>query len=318
MNGFIVMQGETYQEEKRLGMLWSPRKDKSGAVPPSYKRMQEVKKGDRIFHYVRGAIVAVSVAEENCRTDENMQHAELPGHADREGYVVRTEYHELEETLEIRDYIDELSPCLPVKYSAFQADGSGNPGYLYPCNEELMIKMLEIIVLQNIHPAAQEQLELAIEVVRRTEHNPLVNLIAETELAAKLKIQQGKKRLREQMLPLWSHQCALCGVDLDILLEATPSKPWKDSTDKERIDPFNGVLLCRNHAALYKRGLITFDGKGSLIVSNRIAEEERSFNGVDKKKKISMKRENRPYFRWHKKHYFMDSQVDRLTGHDKI
>ena len=318
MNGFIVMQGETYKEEKKLGILWSPQKDKSGAVPPSYKRMQQIKKGDRIFHYVRGAIAAISVAKENCREDSDMKGADLPQHATRKGYAVKTDYYELETALYINEHIEQLASYLPVKYSAFQADGSGNPGYLYPCNEELMIKLLEIIVLQNVHPAAEEQLELAIEVIRRTEHNPLINLIAETELAARLKMQQGKEQHRHNMLPLWEGRCALCGTGLNVLLNASSSKPWKDSTDQERINPFNGVLLCRNHDAMYQHGLIAFDGKGRVHISKQISEEDYDVNGLASLNKISVKKENLPFFRWHKKHLFSAGQVDTLHGHDKI
>ncbi|MEB8597662.1 hypothetical protein P4I03_31880 [Bacillus cereus] len=33
MNHFIVMQGHTYQEEKGLEIIWSPKKDRGGNVP---------------------------------------------------------------------------------------------------------------------------------------------------------------------------------------------------------------------------------------------------------------------------------------------
>ena len=70
LNCFIVMQGDTYQEEKQLGLIWSPIKDKGGNVPHSWLRMTEVKEGDRIFHYVKGNIVALSIVLDDCRTGE--------------------------------------------------------------------------------------------------------------------------------------------------------------------------------------------------------------------------------------------------------
>ena len=67
MESYIVMQGRTYQEEKELGVLWSLQRDSVGNVHHFWERMKEVAEGDRIFHYVRGDIVAISVAKSGYR-----------------------------------------------------------------------------------------------------------------------------------------------------------------------------------------------------------------------------------------------------------
>ena len=41
-NCFIVMQGDTYQQEKQLEMIWSPQKDKGGHEPLSWLRMTQI------------------------------------------------------------------------------------------------------------------------------------------------------------------------------------------------------------------------------------------------------------------------------------
>lgn len=61
------MQGHTSQEEKDLGIIWSPQQDKGGNVPHSWKRMTEVKERDRVFHYVKGNVVAISIARESAK-----------------------------------------------------------------------------------------------------------------------------------------------------------------------------------------------------------------------------------------------------------
>ncbi|WP_257206405.1 HNH endonuclease [Bacillus cereus] len=33
-------------------------------------------------------------------------------------------------------------------------------------------------------------------------------------------------------------------------------KPWKESTNEERFDPYSGLLLCCNHDERYDKGLI--------------------------------------------------------------
>lgn len=304
MKSFVVMQGETYQEERELGIIWSLQQDSGGQVPHSWLRMKEVNEGDRIFHYVKGNIVAISVAKTGCQVISKSSAMENQKHLADNGYLVELEYHELEEPLNIHSNFNEIVTLLPIKYSPFQQDGNGNPGYLYPCNEQLVIKLLELISDLNIYQIDVEQLELAIGTVRRTERNTLIPMIAEMESEVKLMIRKGRKKFRENLLALWENKCALCDIELPDLLLASPSKPWKDSTHKERIDPYNGVLLCCNHDALYSKGYIAFDGGGRLHISSSIPEEDYIIYNINPKKKISRYEENKPYFKWHKKNIF--------------
>ena len=52
-------------------------------------------------------------------------------------------------------------------------------------------------------------------------------------------------------------------------------KPWCDSTNSERLNPENGLLLAAHIDALFDRGLISFEGGGSMLISGRINREER-------------------------------------------
>ncbi|WP_255505018.1 HNH endonuclease signature motif containing protein [Lysinibacillus sphaericus] len=56
------------------------------------------------------------------------------------------------------------------------------------------------------------------------------------------------------------------------MLRVSHFKPWKDSTNEERLDAFNALLLCCNHDALYDKGYIAFDGTGKIHISERIDE----------------------------------------------
>jgi putative restriction endonuclease len=298
------MQGHTYQEEKQLGIIWSPQQDKGGFVPHSWKRMTEVSEGDRVFHYVKGNIVAVSIANEGCVAGRKPSIMQSHERWNDEGYLVKLEYHELDKPLSIREHFNEIAPLLPVKYSPFQQDANGNQGYLYPCNEELAIKLLELISETNIYQVSEEQLEFGIDEVKRTEHNTLIPVITETESEAKTKIRLGQQKFRKKLIPLWDGACALCGIHLPELVRASHSKPWKDSSNEERLDPYNGVLLCCNHDALYDHGLIAFDGQGRLHISSIINEEEYKKYELNPKTKIKLHPENKVYFKWHKKHIF--------------
>ena len=230
MNNYIVLQGHTYHEEKELGIIWSPQQDQGGNVPHSWLRMKEVQKGDRIFHYVKGFIVALSIATEDYITALYPSYLQNHGNGNDKGYMVKLDYHELDVALHLKANLSELLSLLPIKYSPFQQNGDGNPGYLYPCNEELAIKLLEPISELNIYQVNQEQLELSIDNVRRTERNTLIPVIAETESELKTKVRIGQQKFRKALMPMWNSKCALCRIDLPELLCSSHSKPWKDST----------------------------------------------------------------------------------------
>lgn len=105
-------------------------------------------------------------------------------------------------------------------------------------------------------------------------------------------------------MELWNGKCALCGINLPELLRASHSKPWKDSTSMERLNSYNGVLLCCNHDALYDKGFITFDGQGRLHISPLIVDTDYLIFGLQPKAKIEIRSENKLYFKWHKKNIF--------------
>ena len=318
MNSFIVMQGETYQEERNAGVLWTPQIDKSGMVPHSWNRMQELKKGDIVFHYVKGSFVAISRVREDCHKGTKPRNPDEQQSGIEDAFVAHTVYRELENPLSVKEFFAEIEPLLPVKYSAFQEDASGNSGYLYPCNEELAMKFLELISSLNIFTIEVEQLELSMEVIKKTEHNPLLGLIEEAELEIKTKMRRGKEQFRESLLPQWNGECPLCGIAIEEVLKATHAKPWKDSSDSERLDPFNGILLCANHAALYSAGYIAFTGGGRLHISSRIPEEDYPVYRLRKNLKVPVSPEHAPYLRWHKRIVFAEPRkVKLLTNQEQ-
>ena len=299
MNFYIVMQGQTYMEEKLHSIIWSKQIDKSGMRHPFWERMKEVKAGDCIFHYVKGEIVAVSIAKKDYYEAENPYDTRY----EKMGYLVETSYEELINPLNIKEHFQEIELFLPIKYSAFQENGVGNQGYLYPCNELLAIKLLELMADENVNLEKQEQLEFAISPVLLKERNRLLQIIAIMESEAKSTIQKGEQRLQRALSPIWNNECAICGISSPDLLKASLAKPWKDSTDAEKFDPFNGILLCYNHDALYQKGYIAFDGQGKIHISNRINENEYGKYLIHSKVRINRQEDNKKYFKWHKKIY---------------
>ncbi|MGL4951376.1 MAG: HNH endonuclease, partial [Mycoplasma sp.] len=70
-------------------------------------------------------------------------------------------------------------------------------------------------------------------------------------------------------------KCKICCLDQPYLLEAAHIKPYsKCSTDIERYDQHNGILLCRNHHKMFDKGYFTFDEKWNVIISKEVCRED--------------------------------------------
>jgi putative restriction endonuclease len=61
--------------------------------------------------------------------------------------------------------------------------------------------------------------------------------------------------------------CRITGVENPSHLLASHCKPWRDSTNEERLDGENGLLLTPSIDHLFDRGFIGFEDSGNLIIS---------------------------------------------------
>lgn len=97
----------------------------------------------------------------------------------------------------------------------------------------------------------------------------------------------GQGAYRKRIIHRWEYKCAVTGFSkLDILI-ASHIVPWSDSTDNERLDVHNGLLLSPTYDALFDRHLISFENSGKIILSNTIDDNAYKKIGVTGKERIS-------------------------------
>lgn len=85
----------------------------------------------------------------------------------------------------------------------------------------------------------------------------------------------GQGKFRRQLLAKWGNACAVTGSSVQEALRASHMKPWAISTDRQRLDPHNGLPLVGTLDALFDRGLISFDEGGQMLISGRVQKNER-------------------------------------------
>jgi putative restriction endonuclease len=104
---------------------------------------------------------------------------------------------------------------------------------------------------------------------------------AQTEVERLVRQRIGQDKFRDALLAYWGGACAVTGVSVPEVLRASHAKPWAEcDTDKERLDVFNGFLLCANLDALFDRHLISFDQQGTLLISDALSSEQLNWLGI--------------------------------------
>jgi putative restriction endonuclease len=109
----------------------------------------------------------------------------------------------------------------------------------------------------------------------RASYEPL----SETERTAVTQSRIGQGLFRERVIRLW-HTCAVTGLADPMFLRASHIKPWRDSTNAERLDPRNGLLLHPSLDLLFDKGFISFADSGSIMIASGISPMNLSLLGV--------------------------------------
>lgn len=88
----------------------------------------------------------------------------------------------------------------------------------------------------------------------------------------------GQGAYRKRIIHRWNYKCAVTDFNkLDVLI-ASHIVPWSKSSNEERLDVNNGILLSPTFDALFDKHLITFDNKGKIILSDSI--ETKAYNKI--------------------------------------
>ena len=107
-----------------------------------------------------------------------------------------------------------------------------------------------------------------------------------TERSGLVTSRVGQGAYRKRIIHRWEYQCAVTGFNkLDILI-ASHIVPWANSTDAERLDVHNGILLSPTYDALFDKHLISFDHQGKILLSDSIETNSFGKIGVTGKEKI--------------------------------
>lgn len=123
-----------------------------------------------------------------------------------------------------------------------------------------------------------------------------------TERRALVNARIGQGGYRKSLLLLWGGKCAVTGCSVERVLIASHAKPWKKSSNAERLDPYNGLLLSANLDRLFDAGLISYSDDGTQLISEEVAAGELEKLGIKPNARLRfVKDKHRPFLAEHRK-----------------
>jgi putative restriction endonuclease len=126
----------------------------------------------------------------------------------------------------------------------------------------------------------------------------------DTERDALIKARIGQGDYRQALLAYWGG-CAVTDCTVPALLRASHIKPWREADGRERLDPYNGLLLTPNLDLAFDQGLITFDDLGLIQLSPELDPDSATALHLYPHLRLrQIEPRHCSYLAWHRKHLF--------------
>lgn len=262
--------------------MWSPKRKANGHRNPFYEFMREVAPGDIIFSFKDTLIPAIGIATDFCfESPKPAEFGSAGMNWDRVGWKVPVRWTVVTKRFKPSDHMDSIGALLPNKYSPLKSDGGGLQAvYLTAVPPRLAIQIALLLGKPEsdlVHANQVADLSMlakgqaATELTEWEEHLERQikdsSTLEDTERTALVRARKGQGIFRENVSRI-ERACRVTKVDRPEHLRASHCKPWRDcSTSDERLDGENGLLLTPTIDHLFDRGFISFEDKGTLIVS---------------------------------------------------
>jgi hypothetical protein len=294
MRYWWVNHKQTFRHEFSGGYIWSPKTKRDGSLNRFYETMREVVPGDVIFSYAGGVIRGFGIAKTHCYTSPRPDEFGHIGEIwDDIGWRVDVNFAPISSPLRPSDHMQVLAPTLPKQYSPIRPNGHGNQAvYLASIPRAMALMLGQLIspellrIVQGLRTAEEPDV-IATELQGISEWEEAetkrileTKTLPETTRKALIKARVGQGLFRRNLTQFENH-CRITGVTYQAHLFASHIKPWRESTNEERLNGENGLLLTPSIDHLFDRGFISFEDNGELIISDIAHKESVQRMGVN-------------------------------------
>lgn len=324
MRYWWVNQNQTYKHEVPGGYLWSPKLKSNGSANPFYEFMREVSPGDVIFSFCDTLIKAVGIAKSHAyEAPKPREFGSVGAYWDVIGWRIDVRFSELKGSIRPSQHIDRLRPLLPQKYAPLRENGFGLQGvYLTRLAEPLGSLLIDLIgseargIVQGWH-VGQTLFETPNVGQAEWEEHQLILVrddanLRETEKHAIVMARRGQGLFRQRVAVI-ERACRVTHVTQTEYLRASHCKPWRDSSNVERLDGENGLMLTPDVDLLFDRGLLSFEDNGDVLVSpvaDRLSLEKMGLTSDLLRNVGAFAEGQRSFLQFHRESVFLQARIN--------
>ncbi len=305
MRYWWVNQNQTYRHEIAGGYLWSPKRNANGARNHFYEFMREVAIGDIVFSFVDTKIFAIGVAQSYCwESPKPIEFGTAGMNWENIGWKVRVNFVQLRHQVRPKDHMGILASLLPTKYSPLRANGDGLQSVYLTEIPQQFAEVLAGLIGAEAEPVLHQPATVSVPADDQAPLHPTGDdldywehrleqavaedaSIPETEREAIVRSRRGQGEFKRRVLQ-HERRCRITGVDRLTHLVASHCKPWRDSSNEERLDGENGLLLTASIDHLFDRGFIGFEDSGRLIISPVAHKPSLQKMGVETERSVNV------------------------------
>ena len=326
MRYWWVNQNQTYEQETRGGYLWSPKRKANDHYNPFYEFMREVAPGDVIFSFQGTYIRAIGIAQSYCYECPTPAEFGTAGpNWSAIGWKIDVRYTEVQSPVRPADHMERLAPLLSDHYAPLRPGGRGLQSVYLTALDTAFAEALLALLGEDaralargnyaqdradpIRSPADGQAEWEEYLVESIRQRP----IEATEKSALILARRGQGLFKQRVRQV-ERCCRITGVERIEHLRASHCKPWRDSSDPERLDGENGLLLTPSIDHLFDRRFIAFEADGRLLVSpvaHRASLERMGVPVGEKKNVGGFSEGQRRYLEFHRERVFLEARVRR-------
>lgn len=176
------------------------------------------------------------------------------------------------------------------------------------------IRILDFPVVASDRDSVQEaRKKVRLSTIHASANDPIEEIqkyqssyadLQETERKAVIQSRVGKGKFRADLIQYWG-ECAVTGCKRLEVLRASHIKPWRKSSNVERLDKYNGLLLLPNLDVVFDAGYISFADDGNIIISSFLTEGDLFRLGIHTELSINrLDEQHFKYLQYHRKHTF--------------
>lgn len=273
-----VNHKQTREHEVRGGYLWSPMRNQNGARNQSYENMTLVRPGDIVFSYANAQIGAIGqVTEAASASPKPHEFGNVGDYWANEGWIVSVYFTPAPKPLQPKSHIEAIAPLLPQIYSPIQKNGNGNQGIYLAAVSDALGHLLLALLNVEARPAFEvknfiHETEPSIDLLDDLHEIEASVEVSETQRVQLAKARVGQGLFRKRVM-LIGPSCRVTGVTDSRLLIASHIKPWRESSNAERINAFNGIMLSPHVDTLFDERLISFEQEGGMLVHPSLPDD---------------------------------------------